>query len=193
MDLRKRACGSLAAVIALVALTPACTPASPAPPVTTPRPTASPTETDLERKQREDRREAEKAYRIVSAEVGRLAQAGGATKPTQILTQYAGGLYLRVITDDMRYLKSKNLRADRSAVTRVSANGPYSSKRIGLTACEDTTKVRLLNKAGREVLKSRPRKYVQDLAATSYGAGWKITGIETRVVDTFADQSGCQT
>ena len=192
MDLRKRACGSLAAVIALVALTPACTPASPAPPVTTPRPTASPTETDLERRAEQDKAAAMAAYLAVFREVNRLALRGGATQPTRPIADNATGFYLRLTLEDLATLKSKGWRIDRLPETRVAAVGGWNPKQISLTACEDTSQVRLLNREGREVQKNRPRRYVQRLSARKVAAKWKIADVKTRTVSTFADERGCK-
>ena len=192
MDLRKRACGSLAAVIALVALTPACTPASPAPPVTTPRPTASPTETDLERQARQDKAAAMAAYLAVFREVNRLALTGGATQPTGPIADNATGFYLQLTIEDLATLNSKGWRIDRLPETRVAATGGWNPKQLSLTACEDTSRVRLLNKEGREVQKNRPRRYVQRLSARKVSARWKIADVKTRTVSTFADEHGCK-
>ena len=40
---------------------------------------------------------------------------------------------------------------------------------LGLTACEDGSKVKLLNKQGEVVAKDRPMRFVQTLTATEAG------------------------
>ena len=56
---------------------------------------------------------------------------------------------------------------------------------MGLTACEDASKVRLLNRAGKEVLKDRDRLFVQYLTASKIGNRWKITAADGKAVKSF--------
>jgi len=163
----------------------------------TPLPTLEPTtagapaETTQERTMRLDKEAAEKAYALVSKESNRLGMAGGASKPTKILTDNADGIYLEVQMNDLSFLKSNGYRADMGAKTIVTANGGWSAKKIGLTACEDASKLRLLNKSGKEVEKDRPKRFVQTLTATRVDGRWKITGVDSKIVKTFRTESGC--
>lgn len=187
-------CG-LALAAALVA--GGCTPdepkqsTSPSPAMTA---SASPTPTEnaQERQQRLDREAAENAYRTSDKELARLAMAGGASKPTKILRATTAGDYLAVQMSDLKDLKKRGWRADRPIRSSVVADGGWSATEIGLTACEDTSEVRLLNKDGKEVLKKRPRRMVQSLTATRISGTWKVTDLETRFVKSFANESGCQ-
>ena len=85
MVLRRRAPAVVGALAALCLSAVACTPSEPSTPSPSPTPSASPTETALERQTRLDFEAAEKAYRTFSAEYDRLANAGGAKEPTQVL------------------------------------------------------------------------------------------------------------
>jgi hypothetical protein len=164
-------------------------------PLPTPDPTTTspPAETDQERTIRLDREAAVKAYMMASQESNRLGMAGGATKPTRALTDNAGGVYLEVQMNDLSFLKSKGYRADMGARTSVTANGGWSAKEIGLTACEDASKLRLLDKSGKEVEKNRPKRFVQTLTATKVDGRWKITDVDSKIVKTFRNESGCNT
>lgn len=159
----------------------------------TPTSTATPIETAQERQMRLDQDAAEKAYTAANKEADRLAMAGGASKATAILKLTTTGTYLDVQMDGLRTLKDEGWRTDRPGNYTVTANGGWSPTEIGLTACEDATKVRLLNKNGKEVSKERPRRFVQTLTATKVGTHWKITDVDSKVVKTFDHESGCQT
>lgn len=184
--------GAAAAVLSLAGLT-ACQFWAQVAPLPTPEPTtaSSPAETELERLMRLDKEAAEKAYKAATAEGDRLARAGGASKPTKILTANAGGFYLEAQMNQFRFLKSKGYRVDRPAETTVTANGGWSAKEIGLTACEDASKVRLLDKTGREVEKDRPMRFVQTLTATKVEGRWKITDGDSKTVKSFRNEGGC--
>lgn len=194
--LRVVACGL---VVLAASLAGGCTPESGPTQSTSPSPlvfaSASPTpiENAQERQQRLDREAAEDAYLTADKEVARLGMAGGASKPTKVLLATTGGEYLDVQMGDLKYLKKHGWRADRPVRSTVSANGGWSPTKIGLTACEDTSQVRLLDKSGKEVGKSRPRRLVQTLTATKTSGVWKITDMEaTKTVKTFEGESGCQ-
>lgn len=162
------------------------------PPLPTPLPTAStPAETEQERTIRLDKQAAEQAYIAAAAEGNRLAMAGGASKPTKVLTTNLSGSYLDSQMTGLRFLKSKGVRTDRKTSDTVTANMGWSAKEIGLTACEDASKVRLLDKAGKEVLKDRNRRFVQTLTATKVDGRWKITDTDSKVVKTFHNEGGC--
>ena len=138
-----------------------------------------------------DKEAAEKAYATASKESNRLGMAGGASKPTKILTDNASGVYLEVQMDDLSFLKSRGYRADMGAKTSVTANGGWSAKEIGLTACEDASKVRLLDRSGKEVRKDRPKRFVQTLTASKIDGRWKITDVNSKIVKTFRNEGGC--
>lgn len=162
-------------------------PPLPAPPATT----STPHETEQERIMRLDKEAAARAYLVAAAESNRLAITGGTSQPTKVLTENLTGSYLDSQMTDLRFLKSKGLRTDRKTSDTVTANMGWSSKEIGLTACEDASKVRLLDKSGKEVLKDRNRRFVQTLTATKVGGRWKITDTDSKVVKTFHNEGGC--
>ena len=156
-----------------------------------PTTTSTPAETDQERTIRLDKEATEKAYTATNTEGTRLARAGGASKPTRILNDNADGIYLEVQMKGLRFLKSNGYRADRASRTSVTANGGWSAKEIGLTACEDASEVRLLDKSGKEVRKDRPKRFVQTLTATKVDGRWKITDVDSKIVKTFRNEGGC--
>jgi len=190
--------GSFGAVLVLGLLVGGCTPdpgpgssPSPTPRITSPTPTPTPTENAQERQQRLDFEAAEKAYLTAFAESGRLAVAGGTTNPTKVLLATTGGFYLKVQMNDLKVIKENGWRADRLSTTSVSTNGGWSPEELGLTACEDASKVKLLDQEGKEVARDRPMRFVQTLTATKVDGAWKITDGDSKVVKDFDDQSGC--
>lgn len=155
--------------------------------------TANPTppETAQERMMRLDQEAAVKAYLASGKETDRLAMAGGATKPTKILLATTAGDYLKTQMYGLEFFKEKGWRADRPALVSVIADGGWSPDNLGLTACEDTSKVKILDKKGKEVFKERDTRYVQTLTATRKDGVWKITGVESKAVKTFETEGNC--
>ncbi len=192
--LRVACCGlAVAAALLVSGCTPEPDPTQSMAPTPAVSPSPTPTENAQERQQRLDQEAAESAYRVASQELGRLAMAGGTSRPTRVLRTATSGDYLRGQMGDQRYLKEHGLRADRPLRTSVVANNGWSPTKIGLTACEDGSQVRLLDKSGGEVEKSRPRRLVQTLTATKISGTWKITNLDaTKTVKTFESESGCQ-
>jgi len=162
-------------------------------PTLEPTTAGTPAETTRERTIRLDKEAAEKAYTAARAEGDRLAMAGGASKPTKLLSKNASGFYLEVQMDGLRVLRANGYRAVGQFHTFVTANRGWSAKQIALTACEDASQVRLLDKPGKEVLKDRNRRFVQTLTATKADGRWKITDLNSRVVKRFSNKSGCRT
>ena len=87
--------------------------------------------------------------------------------------------------------KEKGWRADRPTTTTVVADGGWSPDNLGLTACEDASKVKVLDKKGKEVFKDRDTRYVQTLTATKKNGVWKITDVESKAVKTFEHEGNC--
>jgi hypothetical protein len=194
--------GSCGTVLVLGLLVAGCTPdpgttpsVTPTPAVSSPTPSPSPTPTQTEnaqeRQQRLDFEAAEKAYLTARQETERLAMSGGVRKATNVMKENLGGTYLSVQVDDLRTLVDNGWRTDRRTSVSVSANGGWSGSELALTACEDATKVRLLDEDDREVAKDRPRRFVQSLTATKVDGRWKITGLESKPVKSFDTESGC--
>lgn len=195
---RRLTVGSCGAVLVLGLLVAGCTPdpgptptVTPVPSVTSATPSPTPTENAQERQQRLDFEAAEKAYLTARQETERLAMSGGVRKATRVMKENLAGTYLGVQVDDLRTLKDNGWRTDRPTSVRVSADGGWSATELALTACEDATKVRLLDEDGVEVAEDRPRRFVQSLKATRVDGRWKISGLESKPVKTFDDESGC--
>lgn len=169
-------------------LTAQTTPSVP-PATATPNPT--PPETSMEREMRLDKEAAVKAYLTAAKEADRLVMAGGATKPTKVLLATTGGEYLKTTMYGLRLFKEKGWRTDRPPTTAVFADGGWSPDNIGLTACEDSSKVKFLDKKGKEVFKDRDMRYVQTLTATKKNGVWKITDLESKAVKTFETEGNC--
>ena len=193
MSTRTRTAAAAAAVVLSLAGLTGCQLPTQVAPLPTPEPTTanSPAETEQERTMRLDREAAEKAYTATNKEGTRLARGGGASKPTKPLTDNADGVYLKVQLKGLRFLESKGYRADRAPRTSVTANGSWSARKIELTACEDASKVRLVDKSGKEVRKDRPKRFVQTLTATRVDGRWKITDVHSKIVKTFRNEGGC--
>jgi len=151
---RARAFTYLGAVTFCCALLPACTPSadaspSPTPAASTPSVQTSPPETEQERKERLDFEAAEKAYRTFRAEYDRISDTpGGSPKPTKLMTDNAAGPYLKVMSEFLRQKKALGQYEDRPVRIASLSRGAYSPQELLLTACEDGTKVRVLNGKG---------------------------------------------
>lgn len=192
---RRLTVGSCGAVLVLGLLVAGCTPDPGPTPSVTPVPSVTPspmpTENAQERQQRLDFEAAEKAYLTAAQETDRLAIQGGASKATQALTQNTMGAYLDFQMEGLRTLKEEGWRTDRAGVVAVTGLGGWSDRELTFTACEDSSRVRLLNKDGKEVQQDRPRRFVQELTATRAGGRWKISDVDSTVVKTFEGQPGC--
>lgn len=181
-----------AVLLVLAAALTACQPVTtPTPPVA-PNPSVSPAETEQERLMRLDKTAAEKAYLTTNAEAERLAMSGGASKPTKVLTDNTSGSYLKVMMNDLSVLKKNGWRTDQKTVSSVTANRGWSPTEVGLTACEDASQVRLLDKADKEANQDRPRMFVQTLTANKISGRWKISDVDSKIVKTFSNEAGCE-
>ena len=158
-----------------------------------PTPSASATETAQERQMRLDQEAAVKAYTTSTKEFDRLLMAGGASKPTKTLKATTGGFQLEALMNALKTVDDNGWHTDRPAVRIVTANGGWTPTRLGITACEDTSKVKFLDKKGKEVLKDRERRYVHTLTATKSGGVWKITDGESKAVKDFEHEGSCTT
>ncbi|GAA3690033.1 hypothetical protein GCM10022204_01110 [Microlunatus aurantiacus] len=134
---------------------------------------------------------AEKAYLTAFTETDRIAISGGASKATRPLIENTMGAYLDLQMEGLRALKEEGWRSSRAGVVAVTASGGWTDRELTFTACEDTSAVKLLDSSGREVQKNRPRKFLQELTATRADGRWKISDVDSRVVKTFDNESGC--
>lgn len=179
----------IGAVIAGCALVAACNPdpgptisPSPTPVVssTSATPSASPTETDIERQQRLDWEAAEKAYRTAIAESDRIAQNGGASKPTQLLASVATGKYLDAQVGSLKYLKSRGWRVKGSIkIVGVRRVGGWSARQLQLLTCEDNSTWRMLDAKGTDVTPAGDEDYIQSLTVTKVDNKWKVSALRT--------------
>jgi len=166
---------------------------APGMPTPDPKPSVTPVETAQERQMRLDQEAAVKAYLTSSKEFDRLLMSGGATKPTKVILSTTGGSHLEALTSALEVVHDNGWRTDRPASRIVNANGGWSPSELGLTACEDTSKVKFLGSKGKEVFKDRERRYVHTLTATKKDGAWKITNGESKAVKSFETEGSCAT
>jgi hypothetical protein len=179
---------SVGAVVACCALAAACAsePAStstrsPTPVVTTI------TESQIERQMRLDYEAAETAYKAALGEQER--QAGlGIAKLTPALKTSATGEYLDLVLKALRYARERHWRSSGSTrILGVVRNG-WQEQAVRLTACEDSSGVRLIDKDGTDVTRQQTRNYVQNLTVENVDGHWKVADISTTVVKSFEGQ-----
>lgn len=182
----------IGAALAGCALVAACTPdpappatPTPAPPSTTSAtPSATPTETDIERQQRLDFEAAENAYRASISEQDRLARLGTATA-TPELKRTSADEYLKFALAGLEEFEDAGWRSQGdSTIVGVSRRG-WQGRRIGLTACEDGSSIKIRDKSGRDVTPDVGRKFVQDLTVSRFGDLWKVSDIKSKPVNDF--------
>lgn len=187
---RRATIAVLASLLPLASLA-ACSPDEVGPPSGTPSvtepmsPSAAPSsesEVDV------DYAAAEKAYRLNRSELSRLYIEGGAQQPTEILTATSTGAYLKLLTTSLKTAKSQGLRTSEGAqIVGVSRVG-WSPSRISLTACEDSSAVRILDRNNKDVTPSSSRRYLQELTVTKSAGNWKVSDATSQQVDNFDDR-----
>ena len=186
MALRRRGFVSVGAAVACCALAAACTP-EPAP-TTTPSPTpaaTTPSESQIERQIRLDYEAAEAAYRDNMAEQDRQSQLGTAVK-TKELTSTASGRYLRFVLEVLSDIGDSGWRAEGVTNIRGVASSGWRKDQVQLTACEDSSAVKFIDKKGRDVTpKNAVRTYVQNLTVNRVGGRWKVSDVESKPVRNY--------
>jgi hypothetical protein len=186
--LRTRGLVTVGAAVACCALAAACTsePTSVTTPSLTP-PATTPTESQVERQMRLDYEAAEKAYTSALAERERQA-ALGIAKSSPALKANATGAYLDLVLKALRYAHDRHWHASGSTrVLGIVRNG-WQEHTVHLIACEDSSPVRLIDKAGKDVTSQKVRTYVQDLTVDYVNGGWKVADVSTTVVKSFEGQ-----
>jgi hypothetical protein len=186
--LRGRGFVSVGAVVVCCALAAACSPDQS--PASTPSPTpvtTAPAESQVERQMRLDYEAAEEAYRAAVAERERQAELGMAQQ-TRALKASATGAYLDLVLKALKYAHDRHWRS--SGSTRILAVAPngWKERAVRLIACEDSSGVRLIDKAGNDVTRQDTRTYVQDLRVEDVGGRWKVTDVSTTIVKSFEGQ-----
>jgi hypothetical protein len=179
---------SVGAVVVCCALAAACTsePSS----ISTPVPTSAattPTESQIERQMRLDYEAAEQAYEAALGEQER--QAGlGIAKLTPTLKASATADYLDLVLRTLRYARERHWRSTGSTrILGLVPNG-WKERAVRLTACEDSSRVRLIDKDGTDVTRQKTRTYVQNLTVENIDGRWKVADISTTVVKSFEGQ-----
>lgn len=191
------ACGTSRAVLLAVGLLIAagCTPndsilPSPTPSVSLASPSSA--GSSQEAQVLRDYDAAEGAYRSMTAEVDRLAASGGASSATPVMRDTASGQYLAFQLDGLQIAKKRGWRTlEPTTIVGVARLG-WSPRRIRLTACEDNSGVRIVNKTGRDVTPESSRRYVQVLAIDKIADRWKVTAASTTEVSNFKDRECAQ-
>ena len=156
MKLKARAFSYLGAFSAGCALLAGCTPADgtiPAPPPATPASaSATPPETAQQREERLAYEAAEKAYRTFRAEYNRLHKSeGGSAKPTSVMQDNAAGPYLKSMLAFLKHKVDHERHSDRGVRIAYVHRGGFSPQELVLLACEDGSKVKILNRTGEQV------------------------------------------
>jgi hypothetical protein len=176
---------SVGAVVACCALAVACTPEQSLPTMPPPtRAATTPSESEIERQMRLDYDAAEQAYRASIAEQDRLYRRGGATRATAALKATATGEYLKITVGWLRDFHKSRLSAKGSSkVIGVERTG-WKDGRVSLTACEDGSAVKIVDRSGRDVTPPEHRRFVQSLTAVRTSGQWKVSEqTSTRVSD----------
>jgi hypothetical protein len=179
---------ALALAISLSLAIISCTPNAGGAPSVNPTIAPSPVptlESPQERQVRRDYEAAETAYRAVTAEVDRLAAAGGTEAATARMRETATDEYLTFQLESLQYAKEKGWRTQKpTRIVGVGRRG-WSSREIGLTACEDNSEVRIIDRRGRDVTPDSVRRYVQTLTVKKVDSRWKVSMATTQQVPNF--------
>lgn len=190
--MRSRPC-LLGAVVAVLTLT-GCngvagnTP-TPVPP-TTVTTAATPSETDLQREMRLDGEAAVRTYRSAIAVTDRLYSGGGVTTAPSELTAVATGRYLDVTMSGLKLLKRNGWHTSKPATVLGAYAQGWSQGKMTVKACEDVTKVRVLDAAGRDRTPKGDRRYVQSYTVIRAKGVWRVSDLESQQVKSF-DTYGC--
>lgn len=172
-------------IVGVTACTQEGVAAPPAPPPATATVSPTPTEDPQYRQRHQDMADAEHAYLAAFAEQYRLYLAGGATKPTKVLTDNTTGQYLKFTMENLRSAKKRGWHASQPAKAKVGATSGWSEKEIDLTACEDSRRSRVLDKHGNDVTPKGSRMFVQSLQVRKIGGRWKVADTTSERVTTF--------
>jgi hypothetical protein len=181
---------SLGAVVACCALTAACAQEPAQTRALSPTPAATtPSESQIERQMRLDYEAAERAYRTNMAEQDRQSKLGLAAK-TRELTSTATDSYLIFVLQVLRDIRDSGWRARGTTNIRGVARDGWQDDQVRLTACEDNSAVKFVDKDGRDVTpKNVVRTYVQNLTVDRIKGRWKVADVESRPVKSYEGAS----
>lgn len=138
-----------------------------------------------------DQEAAVKAYRAALTEAERIAMRGGAVEATPALSAAATGDYLRLVLKAWRLAFDEKLRPTAPIEVTYAAAEGWSPSEIHIKACEDLSKVKILDRKGRDRTPTGPKRYVQDYTVVKSGNAWKVSDVSTERVDSFEDY-GCK-
>ena len=177
MTLTARACSYLGAISAACVLVAACAPADgapvPPPPVGQSAVSATPPETAQKREERLAYEAAEKAYRTFAAEYARLQQQPrGNGEPTEAMRDNAAGPYLKAMTGFLNYKVNHGTHSDRAIRIVYVKPGGYSAEELVLNTCEDGSRIKVLNRKGKQV--GHGGTYALKLYVRPVDGRWKI-------------------
>ena len=137
-----------------------------------------------------DQQAAVSAYRVAEQESFRLGVAGGASKPSTVLKSVAMGDYLDFVMDGLRGAKEGKLRLKGSGNVVYAAALGWHATVIHVKACEDVTRVLVVDEGGENRTPSGHRRYVQDYSLAKTKEGWKVSAVESLAVASF-ETYGC--
>jgi hypothetical protein len=128
---------------------------------------------------------AEKAYRANMAEQDRQSQLGIAVKTSE-LTSTATDSYLLFVLQVLRDIRDSGWRARGTTNIRGVAPDGWQEGQVRLTACEDNSAVKFVDKRGKDVTpKNVARTYVQNLTIDRVKGHWKVADVESRSVKSY--------
>jgi hypothetical protein len=127
------------------------------------------------------------AYRAARAESSSGSMAGGAARATATLRATATGEYLDFVVNSWRRAKDKGLRTTQPGEIIYAAPEGWSATEIHVKACEDVTRVKVLDRRGRDRTPTGYRLYVQDYTVVRSDDRWKVAKLESNPVRSFED------
>lgn len=137
-----------------------------------------------------DQEAAVTAYRKALTEVDRLFGVGGAKQPTILLKSVTTGKYLAFTMRSLRTVKRERWHLSQPTLVVYAAPQGWSASSVRIRACEDATKVRILDRKGRDRTPDTSRRYVQDYTVIRTSAGWRVYDVDSQPVSSF-DNYGC--
>ena len=142
----------LAGACLLTFLSAGCTPDDPPPPPpSTSVPSPTPTENAQEREERLAYEAAEKSYREFRAEYNRVLASGGASKPTKLMLENAGGPYLAELQSGSEAFRGlHHYTRGTEKIASIRPDG-YSPDEVIMQICEDSRGVTTFDAKGRKL------------------------------------------
>ena len=131
---------------------PEVPPTSSPTPVVAPTPSAStPTESPQEREERLAYEGAEKAYRTFITEYSRVVRSSDRPHVTQPMRRNASGPYLKAYSKFIKQRRESRVRSSGPFTVGQVERVAYAPNQVLLTACEDGSKAKVVNRKGRVV------------------------------------------